>query len=324
LKKHILRNVCLLATFPFVILLLAGSIIVTVLSGAAKAELIDNGAGLIYDTDLDITWYVPNVEEMTWSEAVSWVAQLRVSNENASNITGWRLPSVLNEDGSGPCNDYDCIGSEFGHLCFTELGNASGGPLVNKGPFDNLKSAVYWSALKWASYAGNAWAFSFSTGLQGFADKNLRANFYPVAVHDGNVGGSVRSMKLAILANVKEAMNRTGNSDDKADYQAAIAHLSNTLDDSLWLDDNHLDPLNGRIFFREEAEAGHHLDKLLVRGIPVLHLINALTDLDRYLAQNAVGPASPVGGTRVMFGEKTVNTYERLWGAATTTKGRSR
>jgi hypothetical protein len=206
LKKQILGTACLVVTLPIVILLLSASIAVTVgLPGTAHAELVDNGDNLIYDTDLDITWYVPDTEAMTWSEAISWVAGLSVSNENVRNVRGWRLPSVLNEDGSGPCGGYDCSGSEFGHLYYTELGNAPGGPIANRGPFDNLKTEVYWSALQWAPFPGNAWAFNFYTGLQGFADKNLYVNFYPMAVHDGNIGGSARSAKRAAAADRKEA-----------------------------------------------------------------------------------------------------------------------
>lgn len=200
MKRRNLRNI---VTLPFVMFLLTGSIMVTgALSGAAQAELVDNGGGLIYDTNLDVTWYIPDLDPMTWSEAVSWVAGLTVSNENVSNINGWRLPSVLNEDGTGPCSSYNCIGSEFGHLYYTELGNAPGRSITNKGPFNNLKAGAYWSVLQWASYPGNAWAFNYSNGRQGFADKNLHANFYPMAVHDGNVGGSAGPVRTAKPANV--------------------------------------------------------------------------------------------------------------------------
>jgi hypothetical protein len=192
LKKHMLKNI---VAVPFVVVLL---IVTAALSGAAYAELVDNGGELIYDTDRDITWYVPDVEPMTWSEAVSWAAGLSVSS-----VTGWRLPSMLNEDGTGPCNSYNCVGSEFGHLYYVELGNAPGGPITNRGPFSNLKDGVYWSALQWQPYPGNAWAFDVHTGLQGFADKNLYANFYPMAVHDGDVGGSARSRRTPKHGNMK-------------------------------------------------------------------------------------------------------------------------
>jgi hypothetical protein len=207
MKKRNRRNVL---SFHFAIFLITSSIILTIfLTGFAQAELVDNGGGLIYDTDLDITWYVPSVDQMTWSEAVSWVAGLSVSNENGSNIMGWRLPSVLNEDGTGPCNRYNCIESEFGYLYYMELGNVPGGPIMNKGPFSNLNAGVYWSSLQWKPYPGNAWVFSFSTGLQGFADKNLYANYYPMAVHDGNVGGSVQLVRTPKHTNMTEAMDYT-------------------------------------------------------------------------------------------------------------------
>jgi hypothetical protein len=159
--------------------------------GSLHAALIDNGGGLVYDTDRNITWYVPNLGPMTWSQAVSWVAGLSVSNANVNNVTGWRLPSALNQDGTGPCDGYDCSESEMGHLYYTELGNTAQERLANKGPFANLRKGNYWTALEWASFSGNAWAFGFEFGLQGFADKTLAVSFFAMAVHDGDIGASV-------------------------------------------------------------------------------------------------------------------------------------
>jgi hypothetical protein len=156
--------------------------------GSLHAALIDNGGGLVYDTDRNITWYVPNLGPMTWSQTVSWAAGLNVSNDNVNNVTGWRLPSALNQDGTGPCDGYNCSGSEMGHLYYTELGNTAQEGLKNKGPFTNLQHANYWTALEWASFPENAWAFGFDFGKQGFADKNLTSHFFAMAVHDGDVG----------------------------------------------------------------------------------------------------------------------------------------
>ena len=55
----------------------------------ANAELQNNGNGLVYDTDLDITWYNPNVSAMNWDQAMAWAESLTVGG-----VTGWRLPSV--------------------------------------------------------------------------------------------------------------------------------------------------------------------------------------------------------------------------------------
>jgi hypothetical protein len=70
-----------------------------VLTSVSHAELIDRGNGMIYDTDLNITWlqdaeyaftsgYSPTLG-MTWSGSMTWVANL-----NYQGITGWRLPTT--------------------------------------------------------------------------------------------------------------------------------------------------------------------------------------------------------------------------------------
>ena len=153
----------------------------------ANAELQDNGNGLIYDTDLDITWYNPDLSVMNWHQAMAWAESLTVGG-----VGGWRLPSSFNEDGSYPYHGYGVITSELGHLYYEELNNAVYGPLENKEFFVNLQPVNYWSSAATAQYTGNAFAFNFNSGKQGHADKNLIANFTAIAVHSGNVGASSR------------------------------------------------------------------------------------------------------------------------------------
>jgi hypothetical protein len=168
-----------------------------VFSVPVYASLINYHNGLIYDTDLDITWYNPNIGNMTWGQAMSWATSL-----TAGGVNGWRLPTALNRDGSLPASGYNLVGSELGHLYYTELGNSSGG-LTNKGPFTNLQSVNYWTNTEWASFAGNAWAFSFISGLQGYADKNPNSTYIiyysAMAVHDGNIGAPQTPIPGAIL-----------------------------------------------------------------------------------------------------------------------------
>jgi hypothetical protein len=70
------------------------------LIGTANATLIDNGGGLIYDTDLNITWY-DNTYTGTqgnganWDQANAWATGL-----NVGGVTGWRLPQTLPVNGS--------------------------------------------------------------------------------------------------------------------------------------------------------------------------------------------------------------------------------
>ena len=105
----------------------------------AHATLEDNGDGTITDTGFDLMWIkngnLPG-EVMTWSTAVSWVEDLSFAGYN-----DWRLPIATNRDGTGPFTGYDQIGSEMGHLYYTELGNDAGVPFNTYEPFENMQTA---------------------------------------------------------------------------------------------------------------------------------------------------------------------------------------
>jgi hypothetical protein len=163
-----------------------------------NAELIVSGEDahgnrLIYDTDLDITWYNPHVSMMNWDQAMAWAEGLRVGG-----VTGWRLPSALNHDGSYPYDGYGVAGSELGHLYYEELNDPEYGPLTNTDPFVNLRPIVYWSSTVTKKFAGDAFAFDFADGKQGFADKTLSANFSALAVHSGNIGISAINVAIDV------------------------------------------------------------------------------------------------------------------------------
>jgi hypothetical protein len=295
--------------------------------GSVRAALVDNGGGLVYDTDLNITWYSPSLGPMTWSEAVSWAASLGVSNTNVRNVTGWRLPSALSQDGSGPCGGYDCTGSEMGHLYYKELDNAPHGPLTNKGPFANLQPLNYWTAKEWESYSGNAWVFSFYSGLQGFVDKNNSVYCTALAVHDGNVGQSLRSVKEGVLSDLAELLAVTANLDVAAALQGAIHHLTNSLSPALWAGNNHLNLQYGETVFREGRDAIDSLNESLKRGAPVETLIDSLIRVDKLLAQNAINAAVVAHGDAGTIAkaqdeiakavESAVTNYGVAWRTAT-------
>lgn len=152
-------------------------------STLASATLQNNGNNLVYDTDRNITWYNPNLSAMSWDQAMAWAESLTVGG-----VTGWRLPSAFNEDGSYPYHGYGVVESELGHLYYEELNNSAYGPLTNTEPFANLQPVIYWSSTVTTQYAGNAFAFNFNTGEQGHANKNLTTSFSAMAVHSGNVG----------------------------------------------------------------------------------------------------------------------------------------
>jgi hypothetical protein len=297
------------------------------ISSFAHAALIDNGGGLIYDTDRDITWYVPNLDPMTWSQAVSWAAGLSVSNANVSNVTGWRLPSAPNQDGTGPCSGYICLESEMGHLYYTELGNTPHGPLTNKGPFANLQQANYWTALEWTPFPGNAWAFGFESGLQGFADKDSAVYFFAMAVRGGNVGGSPFSVTEGVLADLANLLTQTSDYRNAADLRRAVQHLTNSLDPRLWIDDNRPSPTLEQAVFAAHKSAVHQLNVLVGRGLPVQEFIDSLTAIDASLAGNAIKGAVDAFGDPVRISkaraemagasETAIGSYRAAWVQAT-------
>lgn len=75
-----------------------------------SATLVNNGNGLIYDTDLDITWLADaNYAQtsgydddgiMTWDEPMTRVGQLTYGRQS-----GWRLPNAV------PCGGNSCLGT---------------------------------------------------------------------------------------------------------------------------------------------------------------------------------------------------------------------
>lgn len=68
------------------------------LSPLAHAALVDNGGGLIYDTDLNITWYDYTMSLDNYSRQstqVTWAANLSVIDVNGKTINGWRLPRTV-------------------------------------------------------------------------------------------------------------------------------------------------------------------------------------------------------------------------------------
>jgi hypothetical protein len=78
-------------------LLLVGVLIPSTLTCSAFASLTDKGGGLIYDTDLDITW-LQNANyagQMSHEDALQWAEDLVYQGYD-----DWRLPSALNQDGS--------------------------------------------------------------------------------------------------------------------------------------------------------------------------------------------------------------------------------
>jgi len=185
---------------------------IIILSGIitlAESTLIDRGGGLIYCDTLDITLlqnanygagsiyddgtgYAPSTTDgkMTWNNAMAWADNLTYYDSVRDVIwDDWRLPSALNQDGSGPDSGFNVTGSEMGHIYYTELGNIAGGPLTNIGDFDNVVLWSYWTSTPgpdWPSGWETAYRFYIEDGHQ-FTDAKVYVNC-AWAVRDGDVG----------------------------------------------------------------------------------------------------------------------------------------
>lgn len=164
----------------------------------------DGKTDAFFDKTLNITW-LANANASgprTFDEATTWTSALAVG----SNV-GWRLPTVLIQDGTictgavnGPVCGYnfDTANSEIAHLFYVTLGNearldTSGEEwpagavfgLTNTGNFLNMQRNVYWSSSKFEPDATFAWRFDADDGL--LLPSRKTNVFFVMAVHDGDV-----------------------------------------------------------------------------------------------------------------------------------------
>lgn len=175
------------------------------------------GNHLIYDSDLNITWY-DFTRYDTWQNQVNWADALEVTFDGTT-YDNWRLPLTddgpwkLGYDGSTTVG-YNITTSEMGYLYYTALGNLgycdifgscpqAGWGLTNTGYFENLQAGTYWSGTEYsgndsmASYPDDAWLFVLSKGSQATHHKyNLG---YALAVRDGDVTTSVPEPATLLL-----------------------------------------------------------------------------------------------------------------------------
>ncbi|SEN76449.1 PEP-CTERM sorting domain-containing protein [Nitrosomonas marina] len=177
---------------------------------ASNAALIARGFDMVYITDLDITilssanagagssfddGFNHTDGRMTWDNANAWAASLDVRG-----VTGWRLPTALNADGSGPCIGYSCI-SELGYLFYNELGGTAGGSIHSSGDpdlslFSFIQNGNYWTGTE--DTASAAWSFFFTFGYQ---DVSFKTNEqFAWAVYDGDAGDIAILPEPGILA----------------------------------------------------------------------------------------------------------------------------
>ena len=156
-------------------------------AGGAQAALQDrdlNGdlvTDAFYDTDLNITWLRDaNVNgTMNWATAVSWA-----DNFSFGGYTDWRLPT------SDACDQYNCTGSEMGHLWYVELGNSARN-FTNAGGFQNMQPTAYWSGTQYAGPANPPlyYYFSAGNGLQNVASNDMP--WFAFAVRPGDIAAAI-------------------------------------------------------------------------------------------------------------------------------------
>lgn len=181
--------------------------------GAAQAELIDRGGGLVYDTERNLTWLADMNHArtsgydadglMTWAQASAWASQLVYGG-----VDDWRLPTLnaadttcslsFNPGGGLPVQyyGYNCRRSELAGLFVAQLGtkanqsvlNAAGDTprqVANLALFSNVQSGIYWSGTEYVGSPDYAWFFRADVGLQTVDDRDYE--FFAVAVREGDV-----------------------------------------------------------------------------------------------------------------------------------------
>lgn len=182
------------------------------LAGKASATLIVRGQGtsehgtfnLVYDDDLNITWYDYSFTPTTWDTQMLIIAGDGTSTNpglqvsfNGLNLAGWRLPSTDDIVLNGNTGGYNLDNSEMSHLYYSELDNLGyqdiygtpaqpGWGLSNTYPFQNLDAFVYWSGTEVIVPPTNtAWVFHFDQGWQESGGKFN--TLHALAVRDGDI-----------------------------------------------------------------------------------------------------------------------------------------
>mgnify|MGYP000898402548 CR=1 FL=1 len=177
-------------------IILSAALVISSATANATLEPRLNG-NAYYDTDLNITWLADanagrgsifddglsdTDGSMTWASAESWA-----ETTHFYGVSGWRLPTALNVDGSGICTTWYCPDTELGHL-FSTFGGSSGSTINPADPefklFSNI-SYLYWTDTESTDTPDFAWMHNL---YNGYIYETHKANgLYAWAVHDGDV-----------------------------------------------------------------------------------------------------------------------------------------
>jgi hypothetical protein len=107
------------------------------------------------------------------------------------------------------------------------------------------------------------------------------------------------SLKQDVLAQANTLLAAAGKQDSEK-LKQVVKSLNDSLDSSLWVDGNHVDPKHGNQVFDKEKQAVQKLVELLNKSsIPAATLqsmIDTLEHADRILAELAVSDAVAAGG----------------------------
>jgi hypothetical protein len=203
-------------------------------SGATQAALLDRGGGMIYDTELNITWLqdwnYAKTSGYTWTGVYPEGYMLfSAANKWAQDLVfggfdDWRLPTAV--DTYFPGCDFsnsggtDCgynvqtkaggrIFSEMAHMFYNTLSNKAfcevgysvcreqaGWGLKNTGPFINVQDAIYAINL---TVPGPVSIFFMSHGYQYIGIQEECCSLYAVAVRDGDVAAVPESKTWALM-----------------------------------------------------------------------------------------------------------------------------
>jgi len=184
-------------------------------TGTSQAMLIDRGGGMIYDTDLNVTWMQDALYANTmgvgfdgrlnYADAEAFAANT-VYYDSARDVywDDWRLPTTVN---SWSSQGYDTTGlsSELAYMYYINLGyeanlthdRSTPEPTsTNYNPFINLTYRAYWSGTE-SPRPGSAWAMHFHFGSQEISDETDASRVW--LVRDGDVLSVPEPGTLALL-----------------------------------------------------------------------------------------------------------------------------
>ena len=134
------------------------------------------GNQLIYDSDLDITWYDYTNTAPNWWAQTSWVDTLTIDFESAV-YDDWRLPTI------DPSTWY-ALSGELGHLYYD----------VDIDLFSNVvREGAYWSGVV-SGYIDHAWVAYFFKNWWGNPSQTYKPmswGYSALAVRDGDIAAPV-------------------------------------------------------------------------------------------------------------------------------------